>query len=755
MFMSPIRFLFLATLVIMVLIPSAAADERGGGDPYVVITNYHWNEKLQEGEILLGEGVDPDPGRGEDYVPQYNDYDWMISDPVGIRQSELDAFQSRCDAYAQGFGVDGVVVRDRIYELTSGINSVQIVPNMVFERDDVPLKSSLTLFFPPNYEQQTLHRYPLVIQIPGYGLDSLNDMIFDPGGTSIPLGLLSTIKAYAGDPNGRGIIWAVWNGGGRRSISANSDAKDAIDYAILALAVLCRADHKRIIAVGSSRGAFSALTLAEDIIHERFTYDVIGVFASSPPLSMGTLSTIPTATNPDLSNLYKINGGADAYLYSGSNPPGSSPQPALMPAFGTDDPLAADMLCPDYGGESGGTDNLAQLAGKYVYLAAGTHDSFFPVTNFITMDRKLSERGIPHTTFLVLQGGHGPLPKARMQMIMSDFIEQVLTDKNFNPATYSPPAPYKHGIGEAARNYFLNTDLETHQTSDDQGETTMKRLLLDELPFSATMPHRMGCNVFGTAAPNVADEPGIVHLCGAPGRDWKIIVTNPATTETMSWTGVFDSTETAEVIWWEDDFPVAAAGNCGPGGDCTPGNDILQWTATYEGRDISGNTNYIIDGERLPLETEIIDRQPEPWELRVKYLDSSAPAVAIGVDDYPLLSATLVTTPASGTLPLTVNFAMTAGNNTPYHRQLAFRLDTVLAGGLTITNHRAGYTNMGPFEWFEDGVNMTMPVLQSLNGVNTFTLNVQDVTPVPYNQPPYPPAGATDTHVTTVTTTIP
>jgi hypothetical protein len=182
---------------------------------------------------------------------------------------------------------------------------------------------------------------------------------------------------------------------------------------------------------------------------------------------------------------------------------------------------------------------------------------------------------------------------------------------------------------------------------------------------------------------------------------------------------------------------------------------MLQWTVTYDGRDITGNTNYIINGERLALETEIIDRQAEPSELRVKFLELNPTPVAMGVDDYPMVSADLVTTPTSGTAPVDVNFYMTSANNTPHFRRLAFRLDTTLASGNTITNHRRGYTNMDPYERFEEGVNMTLPAYGTLNGTNIFHLNVQDVTPPPYNQPPFPPAGATDTHVATVDVTMP
>lgn len=742
--------------VLCLALPAAGAAERGEIDPYVVNTNYFFDEGLGEGYFSLLNGTDPDPGRGDGYIPQYNDYDWAVTDSVGVRQSELDAFRGRCADFASGFGIDGIEIADHLQALQQNINSVQVIPNLVFERDGEVLQGSFTIFVPPNYYPSDDQRYPVVVQIPGYSTTSLNDLVFDPGGNSLPLAFLTTVKSYVNDPNGRGVFYVLWNAGGYGCIGANSDSRDTFGWMLRNLRVRCRVDRQRVVVRGSSRGAFAALTAAENIIHGHDSgYDVVGVFATSPPLSMGSNSTIPIATNPDLANLYRLYGGLDAYLYSQDSPPGSSPQEALIPAFGTTDALEADMLCPDYGGESGGVDNLAFLEGKYIYLASGTHDSFFPVTRFIEMDNKLTERGIPHTTFLVLQGGHGPSPQDQLSEIFGEFLYHLMADPDFDPSTYVPPAPYRHGLGEDARNYLLDTDLVYHRYRDDQGEPTLKPLYLKELPFSATMPRRLGSNVYGTGTPNVADEPGIVHLTGAEGKRWEIYLFNPTNSDVVYRTGLFDSSETDELVWWGDLFPVDATGNCGPGGSCTPTNDWLQWSALYEGEHATGKTNFEEDGERIALETEIIDRQAVPWELYVNYLDPNAPAVSLGVDLFPTVVADLDVSPTSGTAPMAVNFSMTLANNTGHPRRLAFRVDTLLASGYFIANHRAGYTNVAAYDTFETSVNMNLPALTTLNGTNTFTLVGEDVTPAPYNQPPFPPSGAGDSHSVTVDVVVP
>ncbi len=221
-------------------------------------------------------------------------------------------------------------------------------------------------------------------------------------------------------------------------------------------------------------------------------------------------------------------------------------------------------------------------------------------------------------------------------------------------------------------------------------------------------------------------------------------------------TGVFDESEAEEVAWW-DPFPVLAAGYCGPGDGCAPDpdNDWLQWSVLYDDEPATGNTNYIVDGSRIALETEIIAYQPLPVELRVNYLDPNSPSVAQGVDLFPQVVTELRSSLTGGTAPFSVNFGMTMANNCAFYRRLAFRLDTLLANGTFLYNHRAGFTNVAPYNRFETSVKINLPAFSSLDGENVFTLHAEDVTPAPYNQPPFPPAGAADSHAVTIDVTVP
>ncbi len=115
---------------------------------------------------------------------------------------------------------------------------------------------------------------------------------------------------------------------------------------------------------------------------------------------------------------------------------------------------------------------------------------------------------------------------------------------------------------------------------------------------------------------------------------------------------------------------------------------------------------------------------------------------------YPLLdtvTADLSCVPDSGVLPIATQFSVTLGNVVDSHRTVAGRINLTLASGATYQSWRAGYTNLGPTETFVTAWQQTLPALGSLVGENVFELDAEDVTPPPYNQPPYPPAGDTAT----------
>ncbi len=119
--------------------------------------------------------------------------------------------------------------------------------------------------------------------------------------------------------------------------------------------------------------------------------------------------------------------------------------------------------------------------------------------------------------------------------------------------------------------------------------------------------------------------------------------------------------------------------------------------------------------------------------------------------DYPGLAnllgtigAELTCQPGSGTVPFSTLMTVTLENiYTGQTRRIAGHLDATLAAGQFFPNWRAGYTNVAPGDSFVTSWVQNIPALGTVIGDNLFALVVEDVTPPPYNQPPYPPAGDT------------
>jgi len=114
-----------------------------------------------------------------------------------------------------------------------------------------------------------------------------------------------------------------------------------------------------------------------------------------------------------------------------------------------------------------------------------------------------------------------------------------------------------------------------------------------------------------------------------------------------------------------------------------------------------------------------------------------------------------VCTPSVVTLPATVQMAVSLTNLTNETRQAAARIDVVVGNGTPYTYWRSGYTNLSPAEVYSNAWNQYLPGAQRLVGVNTFTVLGEDVTPAPYNQPPYIPSGDTHSDDCTVTASAP
>ncbi len=134
-------------------------------------------------------------------------------------------------------------------------------------------------------------------------------------------------------------------------------------------------------------------------------------------------------------------------------------------------------------------------------------------------------------------------------------------------------------------------------------------------------------------------------------------------------------------------------------------------------------------------------------ELMQAYVDFFG-LTAVATDT---VQVALSASPDSGILPLTTQFTAQLANLTTENRRASGRIDLVIANGNSYGNWRAGWTNLSSLEVFTQVWNQSFPALGTLVGANVFTITGVDVTPAPYNQPPFAPSGDTDNASVTVT----
>jgi hypothetical protein len=194
-------------------------------------------------------------------------------------------------------------------------------------------------------------------------------------------------------------------------------------------------------------------------------------------------------------------------------------------------------------------------------------------------------------------------------------------------------------------------------------------------------------------------------------------------TDGASWTQVWtNGSEITDAAWSQVEYDISALAD----GQSTV---YIRWTMgdtdggwTYSGWNIDDVEIWGIDGSSPPIDT---------------------------------VSATLDCLPDSGTLPMMVGMFAALENLTTENRRAAGRIDVVIGNGSSYTSWRAGWTNLSSWEAYTTYWSQNLPALGSLVGDNVFTLVAEDVTPAPYNQPPFAPAGDTDSQGCTVTASAP
>jgi len=124
-------------------------------------------------------------------------------------------------------------------------------------------------------------------------------------------------------------------------------------------------------------------------------------------------------------------------------------------------------------------------------------------------------------------------------------------------------------------------------------------------------------------------------------------------------------------------------------------------------------------------------------------IHASGPATAQTID------CSYVCNPTEGTVPFNVTMTVTLTNYVvSTHRRVAGRIDVYLdiyqdcdGNSHSITNWRSGYTTIAPGDSFVTSWSQNIPAVRRVIGTDQFVLTAVDITPAPYNQPPYPSSG--------------
>ena len=142
------------------------------------------------------------------------------------------------------------------------------------------------------------------------------------------------------------------------------------------------------------------------------------------------------------------------------------------------------------------------------------------------------------------------------------------------------------------------------------------------------------------------------------------------------------------------------------------------------------------------------------------YFDNEASDISDGdftIVDTPVstVNAEYTCEPPSGTVPFSTSMTVTLFNLAASTRRVAAGIQVIVANGTSYNPWKFGFVNVTAASSFVSQWNVTIPALGTVIGNNTFRLYAEDVTPSPYNQPPYPPAGDTATAACTVTGVAP
>jgi hypothetical protein len=516
------------------------------------------------------------------YPPtSYGDYSNMETDPTAITADQRDELMAIIKK-ALPAGIDAATL-NHWADVKEGVATLQIVNNVAIKG------ATYTIVLPPNWKRSA--KLPVLLSGNGAGVSN-NQRLWKQKDASL-LALVNLASA----PGRSGLIAVYSNAGGTESQGIDTHTYTSVG-AFFDFIGQNGGDPQNVITAGGSRGGGTALMWAINPL--KLNYHVHAVFADIPPTAYGSLSQVSVLTYPNLGYIY-VAGTHDptAYLYSSPNGP---QHPVLDKLIGTNDVAKANAISP-----LGSADQLKDKT--ELVIGRGTHDAFFPLWEFLTFDRRLTELGITHSTVITLGQGH--TGSTLLDNELGKYIDQFSQNK---PYQSTPGRFYQINLNPPEGTQVPLTEFIKNGMNADPKATALPG---GDLPFTAEIPSLVGVGL-----------PVDISVCGKVGATFSY---EAKSAEGITWTSVEGTIDATECAHQQIKAPDATG--------------AYAWTFTYNGQPISSiNTPQRNEGGcGLPAVTTVNMKQPSPAEITANNGDDGT--LGFGVDQYSAQESTCTAGP--------------------------------------------------------------------------------------------------------------
>jgi|GEM_PF-3584605 len=398
-------------------------------------------------------------------------------------------------------------------------------------------------------------------------------------------------------------------------------------------------------------------------------------------------------------------------------------------------------------------------------LAAGDFDSDGAVDLAVTSMAPVATRGGGNSVMILLGDGDGsftfsgdlPFGNEPHDVITVDLdgdeaLDLVVTDPfgdsawvylGFGDGTFASAVPYS--AGNSPSNLTAD-DLDGDTVPDlavanSSGVSVL--LGIGDGTLASPVQYTAGSGPSGVAAADLDGDSAI-----------DLVVSNQSGDDVSVLLGQGDGTFGAAVNYAVGDLPTSVTA-CDLTGDGTPdvavsnySDDTLALLVGIGDGTLAPAIDLAVGNAPIKVAAGRLDDNRSPDLVTVNHYDDDV-SVLLNLNVFPApgtISVSHTCNPSSGTLPFISWMTLTTTNlYEGQTRRIAGHIDVTLAGGQYFPNWRNGYMNAAPGEITVIEWDQHMPALGTVVGENLFAVFMEDVTPAPYNQPPYPPAGDTAT----------